>query len=963
MWMSLVHAKNNNNNRYITICRITKESNSIMRIPTATYRIQFHAKFKFEAARKIINYLSELGVSDLYASPIFKAKAGSTHGYDVVDPTQLNPELGTPENFKTLVKEIQNYKMGWVQDIVPNHMAYDSENIWLMDVLENGSESEAFDYFDIEWDQAYDDIKGRVLAPMLGNFYGECLENGEIQLNYNETGLSVNYFSLKLPVRIESYSRFITQNLGHLGRLLGRRHPDFIKLLGILYLIKSVPGETKGKERYDQIAFVKGLLWELYTQNPEVKEFVDSNVEFFNGEKGNSESFNLLDSLLKEQFYRLSFWKVGAEEINYRRFFTVNELISVKVQEIKVFHKTHTLINQLVEQGTITGLRIDHIDGLYDPTEYLKRLRAKTGDVYITVEKILELEENLPETWPIQGTSGYDFLNYINGIFCQCESEKLFDYLYLKFTKITTHYDHLCVEKKQLIVEKNLAGDVENLAHILKKIASQSRLGIDFTMNGLKRTLSEVLTLFPVYRTYVNGDGLSEEDSIYIKEVIEAARERIPLLLNELNYIEKLLLLEWDESLTEEEKALRLHFVMRLQQLSGPLMAKGIEDTLFYVYNRLISLNEVGGNPGKFGVTVSDFHKFNQKQSITWMYKMNATATHDTKRGEDVRARLNVLSEMPEQWERQIKKWHEINRLHKINIQGKAVPVNNDEYFFYQSLIGTYPFAETEKTDFIERLKNYMLKSVREAKVQTAWLRPDTAYEEGFLAFVEKVLAPAESNQFIKEFLPFQKKIADYGIFNSLSQTLLKYTAPGVPDTYQGTELWDLSMVDPDNRRPVDYPQRISFLNEIKQNSQPDRLKLINELLSNKENGKIKLFVTYKLLQARRDYLDVFKKGDYLPLEVVGTFKDHIVAFARSFGDQIAIAIAPRLLTNLVAPGKYPLGEQVWHDTQLQLPQQLPSTWCDTFTEQIISGNSTIAIGQILQNFPVALLLNTSSNS
>ncbi len=928
-----------------------------MRIPRATYRIQFHSEFKFEAAKNIIAYLSELGVSDLYASPIFKARAGSTHGYDVVDPTELNPELGTSEDFESLVSEIRHHNLGWVQDIVPNHMAYDSQNHWLMDVLENGAESEALEYFDIEWEHPYEDTKGRVLAPMLGNFYGECLDNGEIQLQYDETGLSVNYYSLKLPVRIESYARFITQNLGQVGRALGRRHPDFIKLLGILYLIKSAPGETKGKERYDQIAFVKGLLWELYTQNPEVKEFIDSNVKFFNGEKGNPESFNLLDNLLKEQFYRLSFWKVGAEEINYRRFFTVNELISVKVQELKVFHKTHALISQLVEEGKITGLRIDHIDGLYDPTEYLKRLREKTGDVYITVEKILELEEDLPEIWPIQGTSGYDFLNYVNGIFCQHESEKQLTALYKRFTGIETPYDQLFIEKKQLIVEKNLAGDVDNLAQILKKIAGQSRLGIDFTMNGLKRTLSDVLVLFPVYRTYVNGDGLSEADRSCIKEVIEEARERIPLLLNELNYIEKLLLLEWEESLTEEEKALRLHFVMRLQQLSGPLMAKGIEDTLFYVYNRLLALNEVGGNPGKFGITIDEFHEVNQKQITTWPHKMNATATHDTKRGEDVRARLNVISEIPEEWEKQVKNWSELNRSQKVNVRGKAAPVPNDEYFFYQSLVGAYPFNESENASFVGRVKDYMLKSVREAKLQTAWLRPDTAYEEGFLSFVEKVLEPSESNQFLKEFLPFQKWVAGYGIFNSLSQVLLKYTAPGVPDTYQGTELWDLSMVDPDNRRPVDYEQRISFLKDIKEKAQTDILKLIDELFSSKEDGRVKLFLTYRVLQARKENLDVFQEGDYLPLEVGGKFKDHIVAFARNFGDTTAIAVAPRFLTTLVQPGEYPLGEQVWADTYLEIPQGAHSTWRDAITNQTISGSGAIA--QILQHFPVALLLNT----
>jgi len=926
-----------------------------MRIPRATYRIQFQSEFKFEAAKNIIAYLAELGISDLYASPIFKATPGSTHGYDVVDPTQLNPELGAPEDFEALTNEIKNHDMGWVQDIVPNHMAYQSQNTWLMDVLENGPDSDYRDYFDIEWEHPYEDTKGRVLAPMMGSFYGEALENGEIQLNYEESGLSVNYYALKLPVRIESYGRFIGQNLGQLARELGKRHPDFLKLLGILYLIKSIPNETKGKERYGQIAFVKVLLWEVYTQNPEVKDFIDSNVKLFNGEKGNPDSFHLLDHLLQDQFYRLSFWKVGAEEINYRRFFTVNELICMRVQELKVFNKTHDLISQLVEQGKITGLRIDHIDGLYDPAEYLKRLREKTGDVYITVEKILELEEDLPEGWPVQGTSGYDFLNYVNGIFCKTESEKQFSDIYRIFSNSETSYEQLFIEKKQLIVEKNLAGDVDNLAQILKRIAGQSRLGIDFTMNGLKRTLSEVLCLFPVYRTYVNGEGISEDDRIYIKEAIEEARGRVPLLLNELNYIEKLLLLEWEEGLTEEQKALRLHFVMRFQQLSGPLMAKGIEDTLFYLYNRYLALNEVGGNPGKFGITLDEFHEVNQKQSALWLHKMNATATHDTKRGEDVRPRLHVLSEIPDEWEKQVITWIQLNRSKKNELRGRAVPVPNDEYFFYQTLLGSYPFDESENESFIGRVKDYMLKSVREAKLHTAWLRPDSDYEEGFLAFVEKVLEPSDSNEFMKEFLPFQKWVAGYGIFNSLSQVLLKYTAPGVPDTYQGTELWDLSMVDPDNRRPVDYQQRISFLKDIKERQHTDIGKLTDELLSTKEDGRIKLFLTHKVLQARKENLDVFQKGDYQPIEVSGKFKEHIVAFARSFGDTTAIAIAPRFFTSLIQPGEYPIGE-VWADTQLQLPQGMQSSWRDAITGQTISG--TGAIAQILQHFPVALLVS-----
>jgi (1->4)-alpha-D-glucan 1-alpha-D-glucosylmutase len=927
-----------------------------MRIPTATYRLQFNSEFNFPSAKNIIAYLAELGISDIYASPIFKARKGSSHGYDVVDPTQLNPELGTSEDFEALASEIKQNDMGWVQDIVPNHMAYDSENQWLMDVLENGPDSDRLDYFDIEWNHADEDIKGRVLTPMLGSFYGECLENGEIQLQYDESGLSVNYYSLKLPVRIESYALFLTHNLAYLSRSLGRQHPDFVKLLGILYLIKSAPGETKGQERYDQIAFVKGILWELYTQNPKVEKFIEKNIETFNGEKGNSESFNYLDSLLNEQFYRLSFWKVGAEQINYRRFFTVNELISLRIQEQKVLYKTHALVSHLVEQGKITGLRIDHIDGLYDPTQYLNQLRELTGDVYITVEKILELKEDLPEIWSIEGTSGYDFLNRVNGIFCRVENEKQFSNFYNKFTGSNSSYKQLFLDKKQLIVDKSLAGDVDNLAQILKKIAGESRRASDFTLNGLKRTLAELLILFPIYRTYINGDGFREEDRSCIKEVIEEARSRIPLLLNELNFIENLLLREFEKPFTPEELQ-RLHFMMRLQQLTGPLMAKGIEDTLFYVYNRLISLNEVGGNPEKFGITIADFHEFNQKQITAWPHKMNATATHDTKRGEDVRARLNVLSEIPKVWEKQVKTWSEINRSHKSNLRGKVVPVANDEYFFYQTLVGTYPFNESENGEFIGRIKDYMLKSVREAKLHTAWLRPDTAYEEAFLTFVEKVLDPSESNKFMQEFLPFQKWVAGYGIFNSLSQTLLKITAPGVPDTYQGTELWDLSMVDPDNRRPVDYSLRISILKDIKEKAQADILKLIEELLSSKEDGRIKLFLTYKVLQARQQNLSVFQQGDYQPLKVSGKFKDCIVAFARSDGNTTIVAITPRFLTSPVQPGEYPLGKE-WDDTCLHLPSKAPSAWQDAITDQVIQADGTLLIGEALKHFPVALLVS-----
>lgn len=926
-----------------------------MRIPVTTYRLQFHHGFPFEAAHRIVGYLADLGITDIYASPIFKARAGSLHGYDVVDPNQLNPELGTSDQFAALIDAVQHHEMGWLQDIVPNHMAYDSHNPYLMDILENGPDAENFNFFDIEWEHAYESFRGRVLAPLLGNFYGECLEKGELQLTYEASGLSVNYHTLKLPIRLESYARFITQNLGQLTKTLGRQHPDFIKLLGVLYLIKSIPAEAKGRDRYDQLSFVKSLLWELYTQNEAVKALFDETIAFFNGGKGDPEGFNALDALLSEQFYRLSFWKVGAEEINYRRFFTVNELISVKVEELKVFNKTHGLIETLVTQGSITGLRVDHIDGLYDPAQYLERLTQKAPDTYITVEKILELQEDLPSDWPIEGTSGYDFLNYVNGIFCQSDHEAQLQESYLSFTQRDDAYEDLVAQKKWLIIEKNLAGDVDNLAQKLKQVSAQTRAGSDFTIHGLVRALGEVLALFPVYRTYIVSESVSEADHRYIEGAIAKATAAAPLLHRELAYIQALLLRQDEGSLTQEQQAERLNFVMKFQQLTGPLMAKGVEDTALYSYNRLLSLNEVGGNPSHFGIALDAFHTFNQKRAARWPHTQNATATHDTKRGEDVRARLNVLSELPEAWTTQVCTWQKMNRSKKMQVKGKAVPSSNDEYFLYQTLVGAFPFAQAEWPEFTERVQEYAVKAVREAKIYTTWLRPNPEYEDGYKAFIQAVLEDAE---FLQAFRPFQEQIATYGIYNALSQVLLKVTAPGVPDFYQGTELWDFNLVDPDNRRPVDYAQRISLLTDVQAQAKADPLGLIAAVLATPADGRVKLFLTAQLLQARKTYRAVFSHGNYQPLRVSGQFANHIVAFARRYQNRAAIVLAPRFLTALVEPTQRPLTEAVWQDTKIELPQDIGSTWLNVMTAESMEFSGSLLVGQALQHFPGALLVN-----
>jgi (1->4)-alpha-D-glucan 1-alpha-D-glucosylmutase len=927
-----------------------------MHIPAASYRIQFNPRFGFREAREIVSYLAELGISHLYASPIFKARKGSPHGYDVVDPNQLNPQLGTASDFEQLIREVKAHGMGWMQDIVPNHMAFDYENRMLADVLENGESSQYFGFFDIEWDHPYESIKGRVLAPFLGGFYGQSLEGGEIKLRYTKDGFSLGYYGQVLPLRLESYVHLLTYQLNDLKKKLGPDHPDYLKLLGVLYVLKTLPSREEVSERYDQIRFVKTTLWELYTKNRDIRQFIRENVKTFNGKKGNPESFNLLNDLLSEQLFRLSFWKVATEEINYRRFFNINELLSLRVEDEDVFNHTHSLIFKLIQEGKITGLRIDHIDGLYDPTHYLRKIRKKAGELYIIVEKILDLEEELPSLWPVQGTTGYDFMNYANGLFCKRGHEREFNKIYAGFTTLKPPYDELVCEKKRLILGKHMAGDVDNLAHLMKAISSRDRHGSDITIYGLKRALVEVMAQFPVYRTYIGNGGSRETDYSYIKTAIEKAKGSGPGLLNELQFIERFLLLDFGDYLSEEEKNLWIQFVMRFQQFTGPLMAKGFEDTTLYVYNRLLSLNEVGGNPNKFGVSVGEFHRFVEARASLWPHSMNATSTHDTKRGEDTRARINVLSEIPKEWERNIRTWDKINRKKKRKVYGRAVPDRNDEYFLYQTLIGAFPFDEDDHDQFVERMKEYTIKAVREAKVHTAWLKPDTDYEDAFVSFVEGILTPVEGNPFLEVFLPFQSKVSHFGIFNSLSQTLIKITTPGVPDFYQGTELWDLNLVDPDNRRPVDFVERRTYLGKIQEKAGEDILKLIEELLRTRGDGRIKLFLIHRALKARNEHYEVFGKGAYVPLEVVGRFRDHIIAFARTYEGKWAVTIVPRFLTALIDKGDYPLGQKVWDDTHILLPEAIGRRWRNMITNQYVGSEDKLIIGEVLEHFPVALL-------
>jgi (1->4)-alpha-D-glucan 1-alpha-D-glucosylmutase len=926
-----------------------------MRVPVATYRIQFQPGFGFAEAAETVSYLAELGISHLYASPVFKAKKGSRHGYDVVDPTRINPDLGSEADFEALVGLLRDQNMGYIQDIVPNHMAFDFENGMLMDVLENGTGSPYRDHFDIEWEHPYAGLRGRLLAPFLGRFFGEALESAEIRLRYEKRGFMLRYFDLAFPLRLESYPRLLTPGLDRLKKELGDDHIDFIRMLGVLYVLKAL---AEGGERGDQARFVKATLWDMHEKNPAVARFMEESTARFNAEEGDAGAWTDLEDLLSEQLYRLCFWKTATEEINYRRFFNVNDLICVRVENEAVFRETHALLFRLLDEGMIDGIRIDHVDGLYDPVRYLNRLRDRAGDAYVLVEKILEKGERLPDSWPVEGTTGYDSLNMLNGIFCDRRNQRVFTGIYHRFIGTRADYDRLLYDKKKLILQKEMAGDIDNLANLLKGISGRDRHAADITLHGVRESLVEIMSHFPVYRTYVGEGPVRDADAARIKSAVAGARRMNPRLHHELDFIERFLLLQYEDYLPEDEKGLWIRFGRRFQQFTGPLMAKGFEDTLLYVYNRLLSLNEVGGDPRSFGTSLEDFHGYHEKRGVQWPHTMNATTTHDCKRGEDVRPRIHVLTEIPGEWEAHLKHWNRINRKKKERVKGFRVPDRNDEYFLYQTIIGACPARVPPDSAFAERVREYVVKAVREAKVHTAWLRPDREYEQAYLVFVDRLLHVDPNNAFLEDFLPFQRRVAFYGLFSALSQTLIKITLPGVPDFYQGTEFWDLTLVDPDNRRPVDFRRRKEVLDDIRTRMKTSMSGLLRDLLRRKEDGRIKLFLIHRALAARNHRAGLFRDGQYDPLTVTGRFRDHVVAFSRRRTEACAVTIAPRFLTGLIREGDMPLGTKIWDDTRVTLPGGGNRIWHNTLTGRTVRGESSFLLGDILEDFPVALLIS-----
>ena len=906
-----------------------------MDIPRATYRLQFNNSFRFRDANAIAPYLADLGISHVYASPIFNARKGSPHGYDIVDPNEINPELGTQADFEGLVATLKSHGIGWIQDIVPNHMAYDGENPYLADVLEKGRRSRFAGIFDIDWEAGGGNFRDRLLAPFLGRPYAECLEKGEMRILLGASGLAVKVGGLHLPVNAKSY----TAILGPVPGLPAR-----------------VAGQSGESMTDDEFTRLKQDLWGLYEAGGLGRQFIDARLEEVNGSPGHPGTFAALDAVLSSQFYRLAHWRMTAEEINYRRFFDVSDLIGVRIEDGDVLRLTHTLIFRLVERGLIDGLRIDHIDGLFDPTAYLGQVRQRLPGMYLIVEKILGNGEDLPAAWPVQGTTGYDFLNAVNGLFVNAKKAGPMERLYRAFTGLAGSAGLMLREGKRLVLSALFRGELARLCRLTEQIAAGTIRGRDLAGSRLSQALAEVLIAFPVYRTYVDGGVIRDADPRYIGQALAGARSARPGLDAEIDFIAAL----FDAGRTdtaggvgaEAGRAWRGLF----QQLSSPLTAKGFEDTFLYVYNRLLSLNEVGGFPGRFGISPQDFHRFCTDRNGRWPSSLNATATHDTKRGEDARARLNVLSEIPGPWTKQIRHWSRLNRRRKSPLRGIPAPDRNDEYLLYQSLIGAFPF-EGSTPEFRDRMKAYAVKALREARRHTSWLEPHGDYEGACLRFLEAILAPGEDNRFPADFSRFQRRIARFGTLNSLSQLLIKMTAPGVPDFYQGTELWDFSLVDPDNRRPVDFGQRRGMLAAIQAAFENDRESLLGDMMASMEDGRIKMFLIWRALSARRRFAGLFSGGEYQPLSPRGRRRNSVVAFARRKGPHWAVTVVPRLLFPWVRDGELPLGMDSWADTRLTPVNGMPTIWRDALTGEERDFMGKYPVGSILRRFPAALLI------
>lgn len=914
-------------------------------IPRATYRVQLNGEFGFDRTAAIADYIARLGVSHLYASPYMKARPGSTHGYDIVNHNELNPEVGDQNDFRDLVEALKRNGLGQILDFVPNHMGVGgSDNEWWLNVLEWGPESPYAGYFDIEWESDYRYLQGKLLVPFLGDQYGAVLVSGGLDLRFDpETGSFAvwAYDSHKLPVRPQDY-----------GTILGSDHPDLERIGdAFAHLAYARPHQIA------RAGVQKAELATLVATRPDVADAIAQRLSVFRGYQGEIDSWSHLHEMIGRQNWRVAYFKVAADDINYRRFFNINELAGLRMDEPELFDVAHRMVLGMVADGTLDGIRIDHIDGLIDPKGYCERLvAASSKPFYLVVEKILARHERLREDWPIDGTTGYEYANLMGGLFVDPKAEEAFTRLYGDFIGRRDNFEEVVRQCKIRIMESEMASELNVLSRKAARIARSNPATADFTANILHQALKETIARFPVYRTYVDGGAPSDLDRRDIDWAISQARrvEQGPDG-SVYDFLQRLLttdLVAAPKSGYSHRQVTR--FAMRFQQYSGPVMAKGLEDTAFYRYNRLVALNEVGGHPDHFGVSISAFHRANQDRARNWPGNMLASTTHDTKRGEDTRARLYALSEMPEEWERQVQTWSRLLRARRGDVEGTAPPDRNDEYLFYQLLLGAWPadltgapvdrIEQSAMTAFAERIVGAMTKSMREAKVHSTWAAPNEAYEGAVISFIHDALDVTRRNAFLEAFLPFQASLARIGMVNGLAQALLKLTCPGVPDIYQGCELWNLSLVDPDNRLPVDYDARRELLEEVEGIVERGT---VAGLLERWTDGAVKLAVTRQALAVRGEMPEVFSTGEYLPLEATGERADHVVAYARRTGDETVVVAVPRLVGQL---GENP----DWGNTAIPLPRG--TGWRNRLTGAEVEGGDAVMAATLFADLPVALL-------
>ncbi|MBI2859267.1 MAG: malto-oligosyltrehalose synthase [Chloroflexi bacterium] len=1005
---------------------VKRTANSSKRWPVSVYRLQFNSSFAFQDAARLVPYLHELGVTDCYVSPYFKARAGSLHGYDISDHNALNPEIGSDKDYQDFVGQLQKHGMGQILDIVPNHMAIFDNPKW-QDVLENGPSSTYARFFDIDWEPIKAELHQKVLLPILEDLYGNVLESGQITLQFAQGFFFIDYRSHRLPVGPKTVVIVLEPGLERLREHLTETHQDFLELQSIITACKNLPerSETAPErvaERYREKEIIKRRLAELCARNKTIKATIDEVVKSFNGVAGDTASFGKLHDLLEKQAYRLSYWRVAAEEINYRRFFDVNELVALRMEDPVVFEETHRLVRDLLAKGMVTGLRVDHVDGLFEPSGYLWRLQeARWLDLasvqpkqdprlsqidnsilgkqlqarfkgerqndpnsdgirplFLVVEKILGEKESLDETWPVDGTTGYEFAVALNQVFVNRRHGRAFLDVYRWFTHSEESFQDMAYRSKNLVMRTSMSAEVNVLAHQLDRVSERSWQTRDFTLNSLRDAIQEVVACFPVYRTYANAyrDSVDERDLAIINSAVSAAKRRNPAMSSAVfDFVKSALLLQYSAGMDEAGRDEQRLFVMHFQQFTGPVMAKGVEDTAFYIYNPLVSLNDIGGNPQRMGAPVEEFHQQNMRRLHSKPYSFVTTSTHDSKRGEDVRSRINVLSEIPGEWKSALARWYRLNRAKKGSVNGDPAPDRNEEYLLYQTLLGTFPAKGLNKaqlTEYSNRIQSYMLKALREAKVHTSWISPNASYEEAVTRFVAAVLQPSPSNQFLADFKVLNSMVAACGVYNSLSQVVLKIFSPGVPDIYQGDELLAFNLTDPDNRRPVDFERCRTLLNDLKKEvaTSRDLAQFAKTLLRDRHEGRPKLYVVWQSLNYRKGNSMLFSQGEYVPLNAGGTKKTHVCVFAWQKGNQQLVVAAPRLVAGLTgATSRAPIGDEVWGGTYLLLPlnETRRRAYRNIFTGETISvqgqGGAGLRLADVFRTFPVAVLESVAASS